>query len=186
MARGPCLVPLIPDDPPLLEAESIYLTIRLDLRSLIDSKLRPARPAPHVQGSGITSPPPGADAPPAVRVFKSTFEARFSDGSQLLPGGASFYEVQANGIASFRAYASNSTDYGESLAERYMVSVHAQIELPYRRGYHEFKWMEIQPRVELVWPSGEGLRIEIPRVRMVPAREYDYTPFEIPLYFPAH
>lgn len=32
-------------------------------------------------------------------------------------------------------------------------------------------------------PSGERLMIESPRLRMFPARDYAYSPFEIPLYY---
>ncbi|MCR9144354.1 MAG: hypothetical protein NXI24_19070 [bacterium] len=160
IAYGPCLLPAIPQDRPLLASESIDLNIRLDFRSLA--------------GAGSAGP---------VRVFKSSFEARFADGERLMPRGVSFSEVDADGLAVFHDYASNSTEYGEVFAESYDLPAHSQVELPYSRTFYDTEWIEIRLQVAVRTGDGRYLPVELPAVRMRPARDYDYTPFVIPLYF---
>lgn len=163
VAVGPCLLPVLPNDAPLLDSESILLAVRLDLRSVA---------------------PDGS----VVRLITSGLEASFSDGSRLLPDGISFSVIHSGGTASFTDYASYSPDYGEELKASYEIAPHALLELPFRsRTYAGVDWVEIQPRVAVDTASGERLTVKSPRVRLVPARDYDYDPFEVPLYFgPVH
>lgn len=110
-----------------------------------------------------------------VYAYNDMFNITTNSGESIKHMGLSFYEK-----GSFYDYVS-TYEHSNDMKDKYPVRPKGRIEARYYSiAYGNTKWIEVNPKVEV-----DGVIQAIPVIRLKPAKDYSYTPYELPfMYMP--